>query len=328
MSLNTDTTSHRVAVLDDWQDAARASADWSQISTRAALEFFGAPFADEDEAAEKLASFDIILAMRERTPFPASLIRRLPRLRMFGLTGSRAALVDMAFMLEHGITVCHTDSGPGVESTAELALALVLAAARDIPAASAAVRAGDFQRGTKPGLLLAGKTLGVIGLGKIGVRLTAFGNALGMKVQAWSQNMTAEQAEAAGAAFASKDELLSTSDVISLHLVLSERTLGLIGRDELAKMKHGAILVNTSRAKLIDEAALIEAVKAQRVVAALDVFDQEPLSSDHPLASLRNAVLTPHLGYSTREVFAGFYSQLVENTLAYLDGNPIRTMGR
>ncbi len=328
MTRNTDMTSQRVAVLDDWQDAARAAADWSQISERAELEFFGAPFASENEAAGKLASFDIILAMRERTPFPASLIRRLPRLRMFGLTGSRGALVDMAFMLEQGITVCHTDPGPGAESTAELALALILAAARDLPSASAAVHSGEFQRGTRPGVLLEGKTLGVIGLGKIGSRLAKFGNALGMKVQAWSQNMTAEQAGTAGAMLVSKDDLLSTSDVVSLHLVLSARTEGVIGWQDLAKMKRGAILVNTSRAKLVDEAALIEAVQAQRIVAAVDVFQQEPLPAEHPLAHSRNAVLTPHLGYSTQEVFAVFYAQLVENTLAYLDGKPIRTMSR
>jgi len=328
MSQGIDTTSCRVAVLDDWQDAARASADWSRLGARATLEFFGAPFAGEDEAADRLAPFDIILAMRERTPFPASLIRRLPRLRMFGLTGSRAALVDMAFMRDRGITVCLTDSGPGAESTAELALALMLAAARDIPAASAAARSGAFQRGTKPGMLLDGKTLGVIGLGKIGTRLAKFGNALGMHVQAWSENMTAERAAAAGAAFVPKDELLATSDVVSLHLVLSERTLGLIGRDELAKMKPGAILVNTSRANLVDEAALIEAVEAKRIVAALDVFREEPLPVNHPLAHCRNAVLTPHLGYSTQEVLAVFHAQQIENTLAYLDGKPIRTMTR
>jgi phosphoglycerate dehydrogenase-like enzyme len=326
MGLDTDMTSCRVAVLDDWQDAARASADWSPLGARATLEFFGAPFASEDEAAEKLAPFDIILAMRERTPFPASLIRRLPRLRMFSLTGSRAGLVDLRFMMERGMTVCYTDPGPGAESTAELALTLILTAARDIYAASAATRSGHFQRGTKPGLLLAGKTLGLVGLGKIGARVAMFGNALGMKVQAWSQNLTSERAVAAGAVLVSKDELVSTSDVVSLHLVLSERTMGIISRDDLAKMKPGAILVNTSRAKLIDETALIEAVQAQRIVAALDVFEQEPLPADHPLASQRSAVLTPHLGYSTREVFAVFYPQLVENTLAFLDGKPIRTM--
>jgi D-3-phosphoglycerate dehydrogenase len=328
MNLDTPAASVRIAVLDDWQNAARTLADWSPLGQRAALEFFSEPFTSEDDAAAQLASFDIILAMRERTPFPASLIERLPRLRMFGLTGSRAALVDMAFMQARGITVCLTDSGPGAESTAELALGLILAAARDLPVASAGAHAGTFQHGSRPGMLLEGKTLGVIGLGKIGTRLAKFGNALGMTVQAWSQNMTAEQAAAAGAAWVSKQELLASSDVISLHLVLSERTLGLIGKDELALMKPGAILVNTSRARLVDEAALIDAVETQRIVAALDVFQQEPLPADHPLVSCRNAVLTPHLGYSTQEVFSVFYVQQVENALAYLDGKPIRTLNR
>jgi D-3-phosphoglycerate dehydrogenase len=328
MTPHTPTASPRIAVLDDWQDAARTLADWSPLSRRASLEFFGTPFTSEDNAAAQLASFDIILAMRERTPFPASLIERLPRLRMFGLTGSRAAQVDMAFMLARGITVCLTDPGPGAESTAELALGLILAAARDIPAASAGARSGAFQRGSRPGVLLEGKTLGVIGLGKIGTRLARLGGALGMKVQAWSQNMTAEQAAAAGAALVSKQELLASSDVISLHLVLSERTLGLIGQEELALMKQNAILVNTSRAKLIDEAALLEAVQAQRIVVALDVFEQEPLPADHPLVQCRNAVLTPHLGYSTQEVLTEFYVQQIENALAYLDGKPVRTMSR
>jgi phosphoglycerate dehydrogenase-like enzyme len=326
MTLDTLTASPRIAVLDDWQDAARTLADWSPLSRRATLEFFSTPFTSEDDAAAQLAPFDIILAMRERTPFSASLIERLPRLRMFGLTGMRAALVDMAFMLTRGITICVTDPGPGAESTAELALGLILAAARDIPVAAAGTRSGAFQHGSRLGMLLEGKTLGVIGLGKIGTRLARFGGALGMKVQAWSQNMTAEQATAAGAALVSKQELLTSSDVVSLHLVLSERTLGVIGEQELALMKQGAILVNTSRAKLIDEAALLDAVQAQRIIVALDVYQQEPLPADHPFVQCRNAVLTPHLGYSTREVFTQFYVQQIENTLAYLDGKPIRTM--
>lgn len=327
MTDHSDDARCRIAVLDDWQDAARSCADWSSLEARASLEFFGEPFASEDEAARRLAPFDVILAMRERTPFPASLIERLPRLRMFNLTGMRAGLVDMAFMQSRGITVCLTDPGPGVASTAELALALMLAAARDLPVASAAARSGAFQRGTRPGIALAGKTLGLMGLGKIGARVASFGNALGMKVQAWSQNLTAERAAEAGAAFVTKDELMASSDVISVHLVLSERTRGIIGRGELAKMKSGAILVNTSRAGLVDEAALLESVGAQRIIAALDVFDPEPLPAGHPFTQARNAVLTPHLGYSTRDVYDVFYPQLVENTLAFLDGKPIRTLG-
>jgi phosphoglycerate dehydrogenase-like enzyme len=319
-------TRPRIAVLDDWQNVAQASADWAPVRQRAELFFFDQPFAGEDEAAEALSSFDVVLAMRERTPFPASLVDRLPRLRMFGLTGSRGALIDMAAMRARGITVCHTGPGPGSESTAELALALMLAAARDLPAGDAGVRAGTFQRGIRPGVLLRGKTLGLIGLGNVGATVAGFGRALGMTVQAWSQNLSVEQAEAAGATRVDKDRLLATSDVVSLHLVLSDRTRGLLGPHELALLRRGAILVNTSRAALIDEAALVDAVQSGHIVAALDVFHREPLAADHPLASMRRSVLTPHLGYGTAEVYGVFFEHLVENTLAFLAGRPVRTL--
>lgn len=316
----------RIAVLDDWQNVALASADWTAVRELAEVVFFDKPFSDEDAAAKALSSFDIILAMRERTPFPVSLIERLPRLRMFGLTGSRGALIDMAGMRARGITVCHTGPGPGSESTAELALGLMLAAARDIPAGDAGLRAGTFQQGIRPGMLLSGKTLGVIGLGNVGSKMAGFGRALGMTVQSWSQNMTASQAEAVGATLVEKDQLLATSDVVSLHLVLSDRTRGILGAAELAKLKKGAILVNTSRAPLIDETALVETVKSGRIIAALDVYHREPLAASHPLTSMRQTVLTPHLGYSTRDVYDVFFEHLVENTLAFLSGQPIRAM--
>ncbi|WP_213953675.1 D-2-hydroxyacid dehydrogenase family protein [Variovorax sp. dw_954] len=316
----------RIAVLDDWQNAAAGSADWTALKARAEVVFFDRPFASQDEAAQALAAFDIVLAMRERTPFPMTLVERLPRLRMFALTGSRGALVDIAGMVKHGIVVCTTGTGPGAESTAEMALALMLAIARDVPAGDAAARAGRFQQGTRAGMLLAGKTLGVMGLGNIGSRMAGYGRALGMKVQAWSQNMTAEAAQAAGATLCDKAQLLAGSDVVSLHLVLSDRTRGIVGRAELAAMKPGAILVNTSRAGLVDEAALTEAVQGGRLFAALDVHHREPLPAGSPLAACRNTVLTPHYGYGTAEVFGDFYQQLVENALAYLDGQPIRTV--
>ena len=316
----------RVAVLDDWQRAAEQCADWTPLQARAEVVFFDTPFAGQDAAAQALAPFDIVLAMRERTPFPLSLVERLPRLRMFGLTGSRAALVDMAGMVKRGITVCTTGGGPGAQSTAELALALMLAAARDLPAGDAAARAGRFQQGTRLGTMLGGKTLGVMGLGNIGARVAGYGRALGMEVLAWSQNMTADTAAAAGATRVGKEQLLAQADVISLHLVLSDRTRGIVGAPELAAMKQGAILVNTSRAGLVDEPALIDAVRSGRIRAALDVFHQEPLAADSPLAACRNTVVTPHYGYGTAEVFSEFYQQLVENALSYLDGRPIRTV--
>ena len=316
----------KIAVLDDWQRVARASADWAPLTARAEVIFFEAPFADEDAAAGRLAEFDIILATRERTPFPPSLVARLPRLRMFGLTGSRAGLIDIAGMLSCGITVCHTGGGPSGSSTAELALGLMLAAARHIPSGDLAVRAGRFQQGTEAGSVLDGKIIGLIGLGRIGSRMAAYCRALGMQVLAWSQNLTAEAAAAAGATRVAKEELLERADVVSLHLVLSERTRGILGAVDLARLKPGAILVNTARAPLIDEAALNAAVQSGRVVAALDVFYREPLPADHPFTRARNVVLTPHLGYAVIEVYAEYYRQLVENALAFLDGKPIRVV--
>jgi phosphoglycerate dehydrogenase-like enzyme len=318
----------RIAVLDDWQDAARSSADWSPLMARADVHFFRSPFASEDDAARALADFEIVLATRERTPFPRSLVIRLPRLKMFGLTGARAALIDIAGMIERGITVCYTGGGPSVQSTAELALALMLAAARRIPQGDAAVRAGQFQLGTPTGFMLAGKTIGLLGLGRIGAQMAGYCNALGMRVLAWSQNLTDERALAAGAARVSKDQLLETADVVSLHLVISDRTRGILGAAELARMKRGAILVNTSRSPLVDETALIEAVQSGRLFAALDVYQREPLAADHPLIRCPNTVLTPHLGYSVVEVYAEYYQHSVENALAYLDGKPVRVLER
>ncbi len=315
-----------IAVLDDWQRVARACADWEPLAARAEVAFFALPFADEDAAARRLADFDIILATRERTPFPPSLVARLPRLKMFGLTGSRAGLIDIAGMLSRGITVCYTGGGPSGSSTAELALGLMLAAARHIPAGDLAVRAGRFQQGTEAGSVLDGKIVGLIGLGRIGSRMAAYCRALGMQVLAWSQNLTAEAAAVAGATRVAKEELLARADVVSLHLVLSERTRGILGAADLARLKPAAILVNTARAPLIDEAALNDAVQSGRIVAALDVFYREPLPPDHPFTRARNVVLTPHLGYSVIEVYREYYRQLVENALAFLEGTPIRVL--
>jgi len=316
----------RIAVLDDWQRVARTSADWTPLLARADVEFFSAPFVDEDDAARRLAPFEIILSIRERTPFPPSLVARLDNLRMFGLTGYRAGLIDLAGMIARGITVCFTGGGPGVASTAELALTLMLAAARHVPAADAAVREGRFQRGTEVGHVLEGKTLGLIGLGRIGARVGSYGHALGMQVLAWSQNLTVEAASAAGATRVDKAELFARADVVSLHLVLSPRSRGIVGAAELGAMKPGAILVNTARAPLVDETALMEAVNSRLIVAALDVFYREPLPADHPLTRAPNVVLTPHLGYSVDEVYREFYRESVENALAFLDGKPIRVL--
>lgn len=316
----------RIAILDDWQGVSRQLADWRALETRAELVFFDRAFADEDDAANALAGFDVLLAMRERTAFPKSLLDRLPALRMIALTGARSWTLDVAACTARGIVVSRTAGEKATAATAELALGLLLAAARCIPAADASMRNGRFQQGVPAGIVLEGRTLGVIGLGKIGSRVARSGAALGMQVLAWSQNMTPEAAQAAGARLVSKDELLVQADAVSLHVVLSERTRGLVGARELALMKPGAILVNTSRGPLVDEAALIGAVRTGRVVAALDVFDREPLPADHPLRSLPGTVLTPHQGYGVREVYAQFYGESIENIAAFLDGRPVRLL--
>jgi phosphoglycerate dehydrogenase-like enzyme len=315
----------KVAVLDDWQGVARTSADWSPLQARAEVVFFPKAFDNEDDAARQLADFDIVLSMRERTPLPASLINRLPKLRMLGMTGARNASLDTAACTARGVVVCNTVGGGNSEAaTAELALGLLISAARAIPAGDANIRGGKFQEGVPVGHALAGKTLGVIGLGRLGSHMARYGRALNMNLLAWSQNMTPDKAQAAGAAMVSKEELLSRSDAVSIHLVLSDRTRGLIGAADIARMKPGAILINTSRGPIVDEKALIAAVQARRIVAALDVFDREPLPANHPLRTAPNVVMTPHLGYGVQETWQGFYPQSLENALAFLDGKPVR----
>jgi phosphoglycerate dehydrogenase-like enzyme len=315
----------KVAVLDDWQGVARESADWSPLLARAEVVFFEQPFADEDDAAAKLADFEIVLSMRERTPLPSSLIGRLPKLQMLGITGARNLSLDTAACTGRGVIVCNTvGDRAGEAATAELALGLLMAAARSIPLADANIRAGRFQEGIPVGISLAGKTIGLVGLGRLGSRMARYCLALDMVVLAWSENLTPEKAQAAGATLVSKHELLSRSDAISIHLVLSPRSRGLIGAADIARMKPGAILINTSRGPIVDEAALIEAVQARRIIAALDVYDAEPPPANHPLRKAPNTVLTPHIGYGVREKWAEFYPQSLENAIAFLDGRPIR----
>nr|WP_294500984.1 D-2-hydroxyacid dehydrogenase family protein [uncultured Rhodopila sp.] len=317
----------RVAVLDDWQGIARGAADWTGLQARAEVVFFEHAFADANDAAAKLADFEIVLSMRERTPLPGSLIERLPKLRMLGMTGARNLSLDTAACTARGVVVCNTQGGGMADSaTAELALGLLISAARGLAVGDAVIRAGGFQMGVPVGIGLAGKTLGVLGLGRLGGYMAAYAKALRMNVIAWSQNLTAEKAAAAGAVLVSKDELMAASDAISIHMVLSDRSRGLVGAAEIARMKPGAILVNTSRGPIVDEAALLAAVHAGKIVAALDVFDREPLPVDHPLRSAPNTVLSPHLGYCVRETWDSFYPQMVENAVGFLEGKPVRVV--
>ncbi len=316
----------KIAIIDDWQGVARSSADWSRLAARAELAFFAGAFGSEDDAALALADFDMILTMRERTPFPESLIRRLPKLRMIGITGPSNPMVDVEACTRQGVTICNTPRSNALYATAELALGLMIAAARAIPAADKAIRAGGFQFGLPVGMGLAGRTLGIVGLGRLGARLARSALALDMRVMAWSPNLTAAKAQEAGAVLVGKSDLMSDADVISVHMVLSPRTRGLIGAEDIARMKQGAILINTSRGPLIDEAALLAAVQAGKIIAALDVYDKEPLPADHPLRASDHTVLTPHLGYGVEETWRQFYPQSVENAEAFLDGKPIRVV--
>lgn len=316
----------RIAILDDWQNRAETLTDWSAVRAKAELVFFADAFSSEDHAAERLADFDAVVAMRERTPFPASLIARLPRLKLLSFTGAKNAAVDIPACTAHGVLVCYTTGKPLTYATAELALGLMLAASRQIAFGDAQIRAGNFQENLAPGMELFGRTLGIIGLGKLGGRLARYACALEMEVLAWSQNLTAEKAAEAGATLVPKQELLRRSDVVSLHLVLSDRSRNTLGAAELALMKPGAIVVNTSRAGLVDQQALREAVTAGRLVAALDVFAHEPMPPNDPWRSAPNTVLTPHLGYVTQGNMAALYTESAENLVAWLAGSPIRTM--
>jgi D-3-phosphoglycerate dehydrogenase len=318
----------KLAILDDYQRLALASADWERLRRRdVEITVFHEAFSSPDEAAQSLAPFEIVCLMRERTAFPRELSARLPKLKLVTLTGARAASLDARALAERRIPVCHTRGGRGGASTAELTWGLIVAAARDLEKGMRAMRSGGWQDGVGAGAVLEGKRLGVIGLGNIGVRVAKIGKAFGMEAAAWSQNLTAARAVEAGVSKTTKEELLATCDVVTIHLVLSERTRGLIGAADLARMKPDAILVNTSRGAIVDERSLIAALKAGRPRhAALDVYDREPLPADHPLRGLPNVTLAPHLGYVSAENYRVFYEDTVECVEAWLDGKPVRVL--
>ncbi|MGH7099765.1 MAG: D-2-hydroxyacid dehydrogenase family protein [Stellaceae bacterium] len=313
----------RISILDDYQGVALELADWAALKTRAEIVVLREPFATEDEAARALAGSEIVVAMRERTPFPRSLVERLPALKLLITTGMRNASFDMAALHGRGVTVCGT-AGSGAD-TAELAWGLILGAARRIAEDHRSMREGLWQ--TRIGHRIGGKRLGVLGLGKLGSAVARVGLAFDMNVIAWSQNLTAERAATQGVERVEKDDLFRRSDVLSVHLVLSARTRGLVGRREIGLMKKDAILVNTSRGPIVESAAVIEALKAGRLgYAALDVYDREPLPKDDPLRQAPNVLLTPHIGYVTVENYRGWYPQIVETITAFLDGKPIRVI--
>jgi phosphoglycerate dehydrogenase-like enzyme len=312
----------RVAILDDYQGVALLLADWSTLP--ADVTVFRDHLSDEASVAARLAEFDVVVAMRERTPFPRTLIERLPRLRLLVTTGMRNASIDVRAAADRGVVVCGTGGVPS--PTAELTWALILALMRHVPQEDRATREGRWQETL--GTTLAGKTLGVLGLGQLGSRVARVGRAFEMEVLVWSQNLTAERATAVGATLAgSKDEVLTRADIATIHLVLSDRTRGLLGARELALLRPTAYLINTSRGPIVDEHALIATLRAGAIAGAgLDVFDEEPLPHDHALRRLPNTVITPHLGYVTEETYRVFYPQALEDVRGFLAGTPVRVL--
>ena len=313
----------RIAVLDDYQDVAAEMGDWKRLPPDARVEVFRDHLVAEDAIVDRLREFEIVVAMRERTPFPDSLLRKLSALKLLVTTGMRNAVIDVDTASELGVVVSGTGSVPS--PTAELTFGLILALLRHIPREDRATREGQWQ--VSMGIGLHGKVLGVIGLGNLGSQVARIGQAFGMEVIAWSQNMTQERADQLGAALVTKDDLLSRSDIVTIQLVLSDRTRGLIGERELGLMKPTAYLVNTSRGPIIDEEALVRALQAGAIAGAgLDVFDREPLPLDHPLRRLENTVITPHVGYVTAETYRVFFDHIVENIRTFLDGRPTRVI--
>jgi len=315
----------RCAILDDYQNVALKLADWSCLTGRVDVSVFDAPFADATEAIAALQDFDIVCAMRERTPFRADTLNALPKLKLLLTSGGRNASFDLETAKARGVTVCGT--GSVGNPTAALAIGLMLELTRHVGQENARMKAGERWQITL-GQDVEGKTLGIIGLGKLGRQVAGIGRAMGMKVIAWSQNLTREACAAAGVTYASKDELFATADIITIHVVLSARSRGLVSRDDIARMKPTAYLINTARGPIIDEAALLEALQKRTIAgAALDTFSQEPLPVDHPLRRLDNVVLTPHLGYVTEDNYRRYYGEMIGDIEAWLAGVPVRVLG-
>ncbi|MCK9861054.1 D-2-hydroxyacid dehydrogenase family protein [Paenibacillus sp. ATY16] len=314
----------KCAVLDDYQNVALSMADWSSVQERVELQVYNHHFEDQNELVAALQDCEIVVIMRERTPFRKELLQRLPNLKLLVTSGMRNASIDLAAAAEQGITVCGTKGGG--EGTTELTWALILGLARKLVLENEAVRNGGWQ--STIGVDLHGKRLGLLGLGHIGTNVARIGQAFGMQVMAWSQNLTAEKAAAAGVTLASsKEELLESSDIVSVHLVLGDRTRGLIGARELERMRPTAFLINTSRGPIVDRDALLDALRSGTIAGAgIDVFDQEPLPQDDPFRSLPNVLATPHIGYVTEAAYRGFYKGIVKDIEAYLAGSPVNVL--
>jgi phosphoglycerate dehydrogenase-like enzyme len=314
----------KVAVLDDYHGVALQMTDWTVLDAECRVEVFRDHLSDVEALAHRLRDFEIVTCMRERTPFGRDLLTRLPNLRLLVTTGMRNAAIDLKASTDLGVLVCGTAGGPE-GPPAELTWGLILALVRHIPREDAETRAGRW--GTTVGMSLANRVLGVLGLGRLGAMVAQVGGAFGMNVIAWSQNLTAEKASQCGATLCTRDELFRRSDIVTIHVQLSERTRGLVGARELGLMKRTAYLVNTARGPIVDEPALVRALQTRAIAGAgLDVFDEEPLPPEHPLKRLDNVLLMPHAGYVTEEQYRVRYRETVENVAAYLKGAPLRIL--
>jgi phosphoglycerate dehydrogenase-like enzyme len=323
MTLGDSNTGMRLAILDDYQNVALSMADWDGLRPSLQIQTFRDTLKSEDAVAERLRDFEIVVAMRERTAFRRSLLERLPKLKLLVTTGMVNASIDKKAAAERGIIVSGTTSLR--HPTAELTWGLMLALARNITREDAGMRNGAWQ--TTVGISLHGKVLGILGLGKLGSQVAVFGKAFMMDVIAWSENLTIEHADSLGVQRVEKQELFRRADFLTIHTVLSKRTRGLVGPDELAAMKSTSYLINTSRGPIVEERALMAALETGKIAgAALDVYDLEPLPADHALRRLENVILTPHLGYVTDENYRAFYGEAAENVRAFLAGNPIRVL--
>jgi D-3-phosphoglycerate dehydrogenase len=315
----------RCAILDDYLNLAMEVADWSKISDRVDVTVFNQPFASAQAAASALKDFEIICAMRERTPFPRTLFAALPKLKLLITSGMRNAAIDTDAVKDHNVVLCGTQWAR--DPTAGLTIGLILELTRSIGRENARMHAGEpLQKFV--GIEIEGKTLGVVGLGKLGAKVSGIAKTLGMNVIAWSPNLTPERCKEAGVGYATKEELFATADIITIHMVLSQRSRGLVGAVDLARMKPTSYLVNTARGPIVDETALLETLQQKKIAgAAVDVFSVEPLPVDHPFRKLDNIVLTPHLGYVTEEGFRAHYGQMVEGIDAWIKGEPVRRLG-
>jgi D-3-phosphoglycerate dehydrogenase len=315
----------RCAILDDYFNLALKVADWSKIKDRVDVTVFNQPFSSQEAAASALKDFEIICAMRERTAFPRTLFDALPKLKLLITSGMRNAAIDMETAKEKQVVLCGTHWPR--DPTAPLTMGLILELTRNIGRESARMHAGEPWQAFV-GTEIEGKTLGVVGLGKLGAKVSKLAKAFGMNVIAWSPNLTPERCNEVGVTYATKEELFSTADIITIHVVLSQRSRGLVGAADLARMKPSSYLVNTARGPIVDETALLETLKARKIAgAAVDVFSVEPLPVDHPFRKLDNLVLTPHLGYATKETFIAHYTQMVEGIDAWFKGEPARRLG-